>query len=169
MLRVCALDYAGNWDHNLPLVEFAYNNTYHTGIGMALYKALDGRCCKTLVCWKEVEEREPSKIELIDWTKEIVSTIRKWLQTAQSKQKSYADNHRKPLKFNVGDHVFLKVSPVKGNVHFGQKGKLTQGLIGPFEILQRIGPAAYRLALPPSLQGINDYFMFLIYADMYQT
>jgi len=102
---------------------------------MPPYEALYGRCSKTLVCWEEVGEREPSKVELIDQTKEIVNTIRKRLQTAQSRQKSYADNRRRPREFNVGDHVFLKVSPLKGSVRFGQKGKLTPRFIRPFEIL----------------------------------
>ena len=78
-----------------------------------------------LVCWEEVGEREPSKVELIDQTKVIVSMIRKRLHAAQSPQKSYAHNRRRPLEFNVGDHVFFKVSALKGSVHFGQKGKLT--------------------------------------------
>jgi len=131
MLRACALDYAGSWDHNLPLVEFAYGNSYHTSIGMASYEALFGRRCRIPLCWEEVGEREPSKVQLIDRTKEIVSTMRKRLQTAKSKQKSYANNHRRPLEFNVSNHVFLKVSPLKGSVRFGQKGKL----IRPFEVL----------------------------------
>ena len=148
MLRACTLDYAGSWDHNLPLVEFTYNNSYHTSIGMAPYEALYGRCCRTPTCWEEVRERVPSKVELIDQAKGIVSTIRKRLQTFQSRQKSYADNCRRPLKFNMGDYVFMKVSPLKGSVRFGQKGKLTPTFIGPFEILQRIGPVACRVALP---------------------
>jgi len=87
------------------------------------------------VCWEEGGEREPSKVELIDHTKEIISTISKRLQTAQSGQKSYVDNHRRPLEFNMGDHMFLKVSPLNGSVHFGQKSELTPRFIGPFEIL----------------------------------
>jgi len=59
MLRACALDYAGSWDHNLPLVEFAYNNSYHASIEIASYEALYGRCYKTPVCWEEVGEKNP--------------------------------------------------------------------------------------------------------------
>jgi len=91
MLRACALDYTGSWDHNLPLVEFACNNSYHSTIGMAPYEALYGRRCRTPICWEEVGERELSKVKLIDQTKEIVHIIRKKLQAGQSRQKSYAD------------------------------------------------------------------------------
>jgi len=77
---------------------------------------------------------------------------------AQDRQKSYAYIRRRPLAFDVGEYVFLKVSPLKGSLQFGQKGKLTPRYIEPFEILQRIGPVAYRLALPPTLQGIHDVF-----------
>jgi len=66
MLRACSLDYAGNWDHNLPLVDFAYHNSYHSSTRMAPYEALYGRHCKTPICWEEVGERKLSKIELID-------------------------------------------------------------------------------------------------------
>jgi len=111
---------------------------------MAPYEALYGRRYRTPVCWEEVGEREPSKVELIDQTKEIVSIVRKRLQAAQSRQKSYVDNRRRPLEFNVRDHVFLKVSPLKGSLRF--------------EILQKVGPVAYHPTLPPSLQGIHDVF-----------
>jgi len=79
MLRVCALEYTGNWDPNLPLVEFTYNNSYHSSIDMAPYKALYGRRCRTPICWDEVGERKLSKIELIDQTREIVNRIREKL------------------------------------------------------------------------------------------
>jgi len=158
MLRACALDSAGTWDHNLPLVEFAYNNSHHASIGMAPFKALYGRRCRTPVCWNEVGEGEPSKVDLIDQTIEIIKTTRKRLQAAQSRQKSHAVNRRRPLEFEIGEHVFLKVSPLKGSIRFGQKGKLSPWFIGPFEVLQKVGSVAYRLALPPSLQGIHDVF-----------
>jgi len=88
----------------------------------------------------------------------FVQKIRERLRAAQDRQKSYADVRRRPLIFKVGDHVFLRVSPLKGNLWFGQKEKLTPRCTGPFEILQRVGPVAYRLALPPTLQGIHDVF-----------
>jgi len=158
MLRACALEYTGSWDHNLPLVEFAYNNSYHSSIDMAPYEALYGRRCRTPVYWTEVGERKLTKIELIDQTKEIITKIRAKLQAAQDRQKSYADTRRRPLEFDVGDHVFLRVSPLKGSLRFSQEGKLAPRYIGPFEILQRVGHVAYRLALPPALQGIHDVF-----------
>jgi len=106
MLRACALDYAGTWDHNLPLVEFAYNNSYHASTGMAPFEALYSRRCRTPVCWNEVGEREPSKVELIDQTIEIIKTIHKRLQAAQSRQKSYADIRRRPLEFEIETMYF---------------------------------------------------------------
>jgi len=151
MLRACALDYVGNWDHNLPLAGFAYNNSYHSSIKMTPYEALYGQRCRTPICWDEVGERKLSKVELIDQTIDVVNKIRERLRAAQDRQKSYVDMRRRPLTFDVGDHVFLKVSPLKGNLGFGQKGKLTPRYIGPFEILQRVGPVAYRLALSPTL------------------
>ena len=96
--------------------------------------------------------------ELIDQTIEVIKTMLKRLQAGQSRQKRYADIRRRPLEFDVGDHIFLKVSPLKGSIRFRQKGKLSPRFVGPFEILQRIGPVAFRLALPPSLQGIHDRF-----------
>jgi len=158
MFWVCVLEYSGSWDHNLPLVEFAYNNSYHSSIDMAAYEALYERRCKIPMCWNKVGERKSSKIKLIKQTQDIISKIREKLRVAQDRQKSYADVRRRPLEFNVGDHVFLKVSPLKGSVRFGEKGKLTPRYVGPFEVLQRIGPVAYRLALPPALQGIHDVF-----------
>jgi len=105
-----------------------------------------------------VGERKLSKIELIEQTQDTITKIREKLRAAQDRQKSYADVRRRPLEISVGDHVFLKVSPLKGSIRFGQKGKLAPRYIGPFEILQRVDPVAYRLALPPALQGIHDVF-----------
>ena len=144
----------------MPLIEFAYNNSHHASVGMAPFETLYGRHCRTQVCWNEGGEREPCKVDLINQTIEIIKTIHKRLQGAESKQKSYVDNRRRPLEFEVGDHVFLKVSSLKGSISFGQKGKPSLRFIGPFEILQRVGSVAYRLALPPSLQGIHNVFHF---------
>ena len=91
-------------------------------------------------------------------TSEKVSLIRQCLLTAQSRQKSYADVRRRPLEFEVGDHVFLKVMPNREVVRFGKRGKLSSRFIGPFEILERIGTVTYRLALPPSMTGVYEVF-----------
>ena len=116
MLRGCVLDFRGSWNDYLPLVEFAYNNSYHSSIGMAPYEALYGRRCRTPLCWSEVGERQILGPELIQLTSDGVKLIREQLRIAQSRQKSYADNRRRDLEFEIGDFVFLKVSPWKGVV-----------------------------------------------------
>ena len=95
---------------------------------------------------------------LIRDTSEKVSLIRQRLLMAQSRQKIYADARRRPLEFEVGDHVFLKVMPKRGVVRFGKRGKLSPRFIGPFEILERVGTVAYRLALSPSISGVHEVF-----------
>ena len=96
--------------------------------------------------------------DLIRDTLKKVGLIRRRLLTTQSRQKSYTDKRRRPLEFKVGDHVFLKVIPKRGVVKFDKRGKLSQRFIGPFEILERVGIIAYRLALPPSMSGIHEVF-----------
>ena len=113
MLGACVLDHKGSWEEHLPLVEFAYNNSYHVSIQMAPYKALYRRPCRSLLCWTEVGDSSITGPDLIRDTSEKVGLIRQRLLTAQSRQKSYADVRRRPLEFEVGDHVFLKVMPKK--------------------------------------------------------
>ena len=96
--------------------------------------------------------------DLIGDTYEKVSFIRQCLLTAQSRQKRYAGVRRRPLEFEIGDHVFLKVIPKKGVVRFGKRGKLSPRFIGPFEMLERIGTVACQLALPPSMSGVHEAF-----------
>ena len=120
MLRACVLDLKGSWEEHLPLVEFAYNNSYQVSIQMAPYEALYRRPCQSPICWTEVEERSITGPDLIRYTSKKVDLIRKHLLMAQSQQKSYADRPRRPLEFEVGDHVFLKVMPERGVVRFGK-------------------------------------------------
>ena len=96
--------------------------------------------------------------DLIRDTSEKVSLIRQCLLKAQRLQKSYIDVRHRPLEFEVGDHVFLKVMPRRGMVKFEKRGKLSPRFIGPFETLKRIGTVAYRLALPPSMTGFHEVF-----------
>ncbi|GJW50953.1 putative reverse transcriptase domain-containing protein [Tanacetum coccineum] len=134
MLRACILDFRGSWDVHLPLVMFSYNNSNHSNVRCALFEALYGRKCCSPIMWVEIKDR---------------------LKVARDRQKSYADKRRKPLEFSVGDYVLLKVSPWKGVVRFGKKGKLAPRFVGPFEIIEKVGPVAYRLDLPEELNGIQ--------------
>ena len=125
---------------------------------MTPYEVLYGRPCRSPICWTEVGESSITGPDLIRDTSEKVSLIRQRLLTAQSRQKSYADVRRRPLEFEVGDHVFLKVMPKRGVVRFDKGGKLSPRFIGPFEILERVGTVAYRLTLPPSMSGVHEAF-----------
>ena len=133
MLRMCVIDFGGQWDLHLSLIEFSYNNSYHASIEMAPYEALYGRKCRSPLCW-EIGERQLTGPELVQITSEKVPIIQQRLRTDFSRQKSYTDPKRKDIAFSEGDLVFLKVSPMKGIMRFGKKGKLAPRYIGPFKI-----------------------------------
>ncbi|GJV57352.1 putative reverse transcriptase domain-containing protein [Tanacetum coccineum] len=158
MLRACVMDFGGSWDTHLPLVEFSYNNSYHTSIKCAPFEALYGRKCRSPVIWTEVGENQLIGPEIVQEMTEKIIQIKERLKTARSSQKSYVDKRRKPLEFKVGDRVLLKVSPWKGVVQFGKKGKLAPRYVGPFEIVECVRPIAYRLKLPEELSCIHDTF-----------
>nr|GEY57266.1 putative reverse transcriptase domain-containing protein [Tanacetum cinerariifolium] len=131
------------YDRHLPLVESSYNNSYHASIKAAPYEALYGRKCRSPICWSEVGDIQLTDPELIRYTTEKIIQIKNHLLTARSRQKSYADKRAKPLEFEVGDMVLLKVSPWKGVMRFEKHKKLSLRYIGPFKILARVGPIAY--------------------------
>nr|GEU92910.1 putative reverse transcriptase domain-containing protein [Tanacetum cinerariifolium] len=134
MLKACIMDSEGSWDIHLALVEFSYNN---------------------------IGEGKLIGPEIVQETTEKISQIKDRLKTARDRQKRYADKRRKPLEFSIGDHVLLKVSPWKGFVCFGKKGKLEPRFVRPFEITKRIGLVAYTLRLPKELNGVHDTFYVL--------
>ncbi|GJR22647.1 putative reverse transcriptase domain-containing protein [Tanacetum coccineum] len=134
MLIACVLDFRGSWDVHLPLVEFSYNNSYHSNVRCAPFEALYGRKCRSPIMWAEVREGQLIGPELVQETTEKISQIKDRLKAARDHQKSYANKRRKPLEFSVGEYVLLKVSPWK---------------------------VAYRLRLPEELNGVHDTFHML--------
>nr|GFA29956.1 putative reverse transcriptase domain-containing protein [Tanacetum cinerariifolium] len=128
MLRACAIDFGKGWVNHLPLVEFSYNNSYHATIKAAPFETLYGRKCRSPVCWTEVGEAQ------------------------------IFDLKRKPMEFQVGDKLMLKVSPWKGVVRFGKRGKLNPRYVGPFKVLERVGDVAYNLDLPEELSKVHNTF-----------
>nr|GEY93957.1 putative reverse transcriptase domain, ribonuclease H-like domain, aspartic peptidase domain protein [Tanacetum cinerariifolium] len=133
MVRACVLDFRGSRDVHLPLVEFSYNNSYHSNVRCASFEALYGRSVVPRLC-------------------------RQRLKATRDHQKSYANKKKKPLEFSVGDYVLLKVSPWKGVVRFGKKGKLAPRFVGPFDIIEKVGLVAYMLDFPKELNCIHDTF-----------
>ncbi|GJX95622.1 putative reverse transcriptase domain-containing protein [Tanacetum coccineum] len=132
MLRACVLDFSGSWDVHLLLVEFSYNNSYHSSVRCAMFEALYGRKCRSPIMWAEVGEGQLIGPELVQETTEKILQIKDRLKAA--------------------------LSPCKGVVCFGKKGKLTPRFVRPFEIVEKVGPVAYRLDLPEELNGVHDTF-----------
>ena len=112
------LEFKGSWDRHLPLMEFAYNNSYQSSIEMAPYETLYGRKCRTPLCWDEVDERKLLGPEIVQVMTDNVKVIRDRLKIAQDRKKSYVDNRRRDLEFQVGDQVFLRISPMKWVLRF---------------------------------------------------
>ena len=142
------MDFGGNWSQHFTLIEFAYNNSYNSTIQMAPYEALYGRNCRSPIFWVEVGERKVLDSTTVPWIEETiekVKIIRQKIQTAQSQQKSYADHRRKDLEFEVGDMVFLKVTPLRGTVATRKGKKLKPRYVGPYKIQRRVGTVAYQL------------------------
>ncbi|GJW34063.1 putative reverse transcriptase domain-containing protein [Tanacetum coccineum] len=134
MLRACVIDFGNGWVKHLPLVEFSYNNSYHASIKAAPFEALYGRKCRSPVCWAEVGQVQLTGPEIVQETTE------------------------KPMEFQVGDRVMLKVSPWKGVVRFGKRGKLNPKYVGPFKVLEKVRFVAYKLELPQVLSRVHNTF-----------
>jgi hypothetical protein len=157
MLRACVLKYGKSWDKSLPYVEFSYNNSYQASFKMAPFEALYGQQCRTLLFWSQTRESQVFGLEVLRDAEKQVQMIRENLKVTQSRQKSYADK-RRDLLFEIGDFVYLKVSPIRGTHRFKVKGKLTPRYVRPFKIVDCKGEVTYQLKLPPQLSDVHDVF-----------
>jgi hypothetical protein len=158
MLCASVLNDGPKWDKHLPLVEFSYNNSYQESIKMSPFEALYGRPCHTPLSWYESSERVIFGSDMVTEAKEKVKQIRANILPTQSHQKSYTDKIRRPLEFKVGDHVYLRVSPMKGVRHFSIKGKLAPRYIGPYPIIEKYGPTSYQVELSSKLLRVHNVF-----------
>jgi hypothetical protein len=158
ILRVCVLAYGKCWEDNLAFAEFSYNNGYHASLKKAPFEVLYGIKCCTPLMWSEVGDRAIESPDFIKTTEEKIAEVRENLRIAQSRQKSYAGKRRWVLKFDVWDHIYLKVSSIRGTHRFWVHGKLTSRYIGPYPILKRIGDVAYKLELSEQLSDVHDMF-----------
>ncbi|GJV09492.1 putative reverse transcriptase domain-containing protein [Tanacetum coccineum] len=127
-------------------------------IKAAPFEALYGRKCRSPICWAEVGDAQLTGPEIVRETTEKIIQIKHRIQDSRDRQKSYADKIRKLLEFQAGDKVMLKVSPWKGVIRFGKRGKLNLRYIGPFKILAKVGTVAYRLELPEKLSRVHNTF-----------
>ncbi|GKA44385.1 putative reverse transcriptase domain-containing protein [Tanacetum coccineum] len=161
MLRACVLDFGKNWDRHLPLVEFSYNNSFHTSIKAPPFEALYGRKCRSPMCWAEVGDAQLTGPAIIHETTEKIVQIKSRIQAAHDRQKSYANIKCKLMVFQVGDRVMLKVSPWKEVVRFGKRGKFNPRYVGPFKVIERVRTVAYKLELPQQLSRVHNTFHVL--------
>nr|GEU40570.1 putative reverse transcriptase domain-containing protein [Tanacetum cinerariifolium] len=146
------------WVNHLSIVEFSFNNSYHASIKAAPFEALYGQKCRSPVCWADVGEVQLLDPEIVQETTKKIIQIKQRIQAARDRQKSYAHLKRKPMEFQVGDIVMLKVSPWKGVVHFGKRGKLNPRYVRPFKALEKDGSVAYKLELPQELSRVHNIF-----------
>ncbi|GKE03426.1 putative reverse transcriptase domain-containing protein [Tanacetum coccineum] len=153
-----SLQKAIGWDRHLPLVEFSCNNSYHMSIKATPFKELYGSKCRSPVCSAKVGDAQLTGPEIVHETTEKIIQIKKRIQDACDRHKSYADRRHKPLEFQVGDKVMLKVSPWKGVIRFSKRGKLNPRYIEPFKVLAKVGTVAYRLELPDQLSHVHSTF-----------
>jgi hypothetical protein len=158
MLCACVLTDGSKWEKHLPLAEFSYNNNYQESIKMSPFEGLYGRPYCTPLSWSEFDKRVIFGPDIVTEAKEKVKQIQANILAVQSRQKSYTDKRRSPLEFKVDDHVYLRVSPMKGVRRFGIKGKLTPRYIGLYPILDKYGPTSYQVELPAKLSGVHNVF-----------
>jgi hypothetical protein len=158
MLRARSLQYGRSYDKSMSYAGFSYNNSYQESLKMAPFEVLYGRRCQTPLFWNETREQKVFKPDILQEAEKEVHMVMENLRVTQWRQKSYVDHMRRELSFEVGNFVYLKVSPMRGLHHFKVRGKLARRFIGPFKILEKRGEVAYQLEMAPQLSDVHDMF-----------
>jgi hypothetical protein len=158
MLCMYLMDQQKNWEEFLPLVEFAYNNSYQRTIKMAPFDFLYKKPCQMPLSWDQLEDRVVVGPEAIQEMEYQMKIIRKGIKEVQDQQNSYVNVQRVDRNYKFGYRIFLWVNPHKGSIKFGKGDKISPRFVGPFDIVERKGLMAYRLALPDSLRRMHDVF-----------
>jgi hypothetical protein len=160
MLRACVLEHQGSWDKSLSWAEISYNNSYQESLKMTPLKVLYGCRCRTPLNWIEPREKVIFGPNLIEEAKVRVHRIQDNLKATKSCQETYANKRRQPLEFEVGDHVYLRVTNERREEVWGER-KVSALLHRTIPHPQEYGTVAYKLDLPPSLTGVHDIFHML--------
>nr|GEX07575.1 putative reverse transcriptase domain, ribonuclease H-like domain, aspartic peptidase domain protein [Tanacetum cinerariifolium] len=166
-LRAFAIDFGKGWVNHLPLVEFLYNNNYHASIKAIPFEALYYQKCRSLMCWAEVGQVQITGPKIVQETTEKIIQIKQRMPFARDRQKNYVDLKCKPMEFQVGDTVMLKVSPWKGVVRFGKRGKINPRYVGPFKLVNRV--KRRKALLSPKLVPRTESKLELLHMDLCGT
>jgi hypothetical protein len=162
MLRMHVMYQPRKWEDYLPLVEFAYNNGYQASLKMSPFEVLYGRSCNTPISWSNLVNRISLGPDMLREMEQQVTQIKQNMKVAQNRQKNYVDQKRTPREFKMGDHVYLRIKPRRSSLKMGACAKLAPQYCGPFEVLDRVVPVAYRLALPPTVKAHNVFHVSLL-------
>ena len=162
MICMNVMEKPTKWEDYLHLVEFAYNNGQQASLGMIPYEYLYGRMCWTPMTLGNPMNKIVLGPEFLKEMEQEVAEIRQNLKATQDRQKSYANKYRVHREFSVGDHVYIRVRPRNSSLNLRGCAKLSPTYCGPFEVLERIGPVSYRLALPASTRAHHVFHMYMI-------
>eukprot|EP00253_Pinus_taeda_P006262 PITA_06262 len=167
MLRAYVMQQPTGWEDYLHLVEFAYNNDYHTSTQMSPFEVLYGRKCRTRTSWGGPEDKLSLGPEMLKEMEDMVKRVRVNLKAAQDRQKNFADRKRRFKEFQVGDHVYIRIEAKRSTLQWSGCAKLAPRYCGPFQILARVGPVAYQLALPSHIRVHNVFHVFVLKKYVY--